>query len=138
MYTESITEGSSMDNNVNKTTLEKLKYFSERGIPLITQNIVCSEDGRSKDMLTMESYGKWESMYIIRKDGTVERRYDTLTDEGDHTCWINNTIIPFAFHETAKNLGLHYDNRTFAMICERFVEDILENDWTMLSDYLPR
>lgn len=117
--------------------MDTIKYLSNRGKPLITQEIIYINN-EPVDTLTMENYEKWYSMYIIRKDGYVEERFNTLTDDGDDTCWIDHAVVPYAFHETAKNLGLCYDSRTFAMVCERFVEDVLDGDWTKLSDYLPR
>lgn len=129
-----------MENKNYGGTLTRLygepKYFSKRGLPLITQNI--NPDGEGpRGMLTMENYDKWYHMYVIHADGTVEERYKTITPDDDEYCWRNHAIVPYAFHTTAVALGLEYDSRTFAMVCERFVEDFLEGDWTELSKYLP-
>lgn len=113
------------------------KYFSERNLPLVTQHLIDYDDGDIRPMLTVENYEKWYQMYVIHPDGTVEPRFETLTNDGDTTAWIDHAVIPSAFHETAANLGYRYDNKTFAMVCERFVEDILDDDWSKLTKYLP-
>lgn len=110
-------------------------YFSERGIPLITQWFE-DEDEVVKPILTMENYEKWYSMYIIYPNGIVEKVPPSLEDTCD--TWYDHAVYPEYFHGTAKRLGCTYDNRTFAMVCERFVEDVLDGDWTVLHDYLPK
>lgn len=110
-------------------------YYSERGFPLITQYI--EDDENVRGMLTVENYVKWYRMYIIRPDGTVEGRVNTACDHGEDKSWIDHAVIPYAFHETARNLGLVYDDITFAMVCERFVSDVLDGDWTKLAPFLP-
>jgi len=116
---------------------EKPKFLSTRGLPLITQNID-NLDGGTLGILTMENYDKWYSMYIIHVDGSVEEIHEAIINDVFGVTWIDHAISPRAFHETAINLGLEYDNHTFAMVCERFVEDILDNSWSRLVKYLPK
>lgn len=117
---------------------EEPQYFSERGLPLITQYITDFNE-QPHDMLTMENYEKWYYMHIIRKDGTVERISQAVIPDDPHDYgWIDHAVKPYAFHKTAMGLGLKYDNRTFALVCERFVEDALDGDWSKLCRYLPK
>jgi hypothetical protein len=116
--------------------MSEVKYQSERGHALVTQNLHSDMDGNPVGMLTVEDYCKWYRAYIIRPDGTVEGIHEMVCDDRDEYGWRDHAIIPYAFHETAKNLGLEYDDKTFAKVCERFVEDILD-DWTTLYNYLP-
>jgi len=122
---------------MDQVFINEPKYFSDRGIPLVTQHLLTDNDGNPVAMLTVEDYCKWYKMFIIHPDGTVEPRVGVEIPSDPHEYgWIDHAIKPWAFHETAKNLGLVYDNRTFAMVCERFVEDIVD-DWTKLAPYLP-
>jgi hypothetical protein len=116
------------------------KYLSKRGIPLVTQYITgWSADGEPKPHLTVENYEKWYGAYIIRPDNTIEEL--TFGDfegaiEGPDTR--DHCINPSSFHATAKKLNVLYDDRTFALVCERWVEDYLDGDWTKPHKYLPR
>lgn len=118
----------------------KNKYLSSRGMLLVTQSIT---DGYGIDdpkcsMLTVENYEKWYGAYIIHADDRVE----SITF-GDFDGAINgpdtkdHCINPSAFHATAIELGLNYDDRTFALVCERWVEDYLDGDWTRLHEFMP-
>lgn len=109
-------------------------YFSERGLPLITQWFE-DEDDKINPVLTMENYVKWYSMYIIYPNGKVERVPPSLEDTCD--TWYDHAVYPSYFHLIAERFGCTYDNRTFALVCERFVEDVLDGNWTALSEYLP-
>ncbi len=115
----------------------EIKYFSERGIPLITQWFE-DESEDIKPILTMENYMKWYSMYIIYPDGKVESISRSSENEDASVTWYDHAVYPEYFHLSAKRLGCTYDNRTFAMVCERFVEDVLDGDWTALHEYLPK
>jgi hypothetical protein len=113
------------------------KYFSERGFPLITQDIIDSNN-EPQSMLTVENYDKWYTMHIIHSDGRVQSIYNNILDALNDLTWIDHAVVPYMFHKIADDLGLVYDNRTFAMVCERFVEDVLNNDWARLAQYLPK
>ncbi|AMO35323.1 hypothetical protein [Lysinibacillus sphaericus] len=116
---------------------EEPVYFSERGIPLLSQYFEdVNENELMKPLLTMENYEKWYSMYIIYPDGKVEK-FSSSTKENCDT-WYDHAVYPSYFHLIAKRLGCTYDNRTFALVCERFVEDVLDGDWTALHNYLPK
>jgi len=110
-------------------------YFSERGIPLITQWFEDDVEAFNP-ILTLENYEKWYSMYIIYPNGKVEQVSPSLDDTYD--TWMGHAVYPSYFHLVAKRLGCTYDNRTFALVCERFVEDVLEGNWTSLHQYLPK
>ena len=116
----------------------KPKYFSERGIPLITQQLEEDVDGNLLPTLTVENHNKWYAMYIIHPDDTVEKRWQVEADDKNENDigWYDHAVIPRLFHETAVNLKCTYDDRTFALVCERFVEDGFA-DWTTLYKYLP-
>ncbi|MBD8523812.1 hypothetical protein [Lysinibacillus fusiformis] len=111
------------------------KYFSERGIPLITQWLEDAGEEISP-VLTMENYEKWYCMYIIYPSGKVEKVTPSLEDTCD--TWYDHAVYPSYFHLIAERFGCTYDNRTFALVCERFVEDVLDGKWTALSEYLPK
>jgi hypothetical protein len=103
-------------------------FMSERGIPLITQK-------PNLPMLTAEDYMKWYNIYKVNPDGSVESipwNNEILRDG-----WRDHCITPDAFHRLAKSLGLGYDHKTMATVCERFVIDHLDWDWTKLSVYMP-
>lgn len=110
-------------------------FFSERGIPLITQCLEEADEGL-KPVLTMENYEKWYCMYIIYPNRKVEKVTPSLEDTCD--TWYDHAVYPSYFHLTATRLGCIYDNRTFALVCERFVEDVLDGKWKALSEYLPK
>jgi hypothetical protein len=107
-------------------------FYSERGFPLITQYT------GSKAMLTVENYIKWYNLYIITEKGeVVPVDYEDIVESRGGLTWVDHAISPEAFHLTAKSLGLEYDDMTFAIVCQRFVEDFLE-DWTKLHHHLPK
>jgi hypothetical protein len=112
-------------------------YFSDRQIPLITQELITYDAITYFPMLTVENYEKWYKLFIINTDETVESLID-LDEPNYGTSFVDHSFNPSAFHNTTKRLGLRYDNRTFAMICERWVEDALDDDWTKLHLYLPK
>lgn len=112
------------------------KYYSERGFPLITQSIFDGNE-ESNGMLTVENYDKWYRLYVITRDGEVKPvGHEDLVESRQGLTWIDHVVSPESFYLTAKKLGLEYDDRTFAMVCERFVSDYLE-DWTKLAHHLP-
>jgi len=122
------------DNNPKPT------YISKRGIPLITQNIDevgYLENGDIQPILTMENYDKWYEMYIIHPDGQIQSFVHSENKETTPHTWYNHAVYPAYFHLSAKRLGCTYDSRTFATVCERFVDDVLDGDWTKLHRYLP-
>jgi hypothetical protein len=114
------------------------EFYSERGMPLVTQSLYLLEyNEESKGMITVENYDKWYHMYIIRPDGKVEKvDWKDYVESRVGLTWIDHVISPECFHLTAKKLGLEYDDMTFAMVCERFVSDYLE-DWTKIAFHLP-
>jgi hypothetical protein len=115
----------------------KPEYFSERGFPLITQ-FIYDYDENLKGMLTVENYDKWYRIYMISSEGEVNPiNYEDIVESSLGLTWVDHAISPESFHLTAKKLGLDYDDRTFAMVCERFVTDYLE-DWTKLARHLPK
>jgi hypothetical protein len=112
-------------------------YFSERGFPLITQ-FIYDYDDNSKGMLTVENYDKWYKLYMITRDGEVKPvKHEDNVESSLGLTWVDHAVSPESFHLTAKKLGLDYDDRTFAMVCERFVTDWLE-DWSKLAYHLPK
>jgi hypothetical protein len=126
-------------HRINTLTLVKeppqSEYYSERGFPLITQSILDSND-ESNGMLTVEN-DKWYRMYRITREGEVKPvDYEDVVESRLGLTWVDHAVSPESFHLTAKKLGLEYDDRTFAMVCERFVTDYLE-DWSKLAHHLP-
>lgn len=114
----------------------QFKYYSERGFPLITQSFLDSSN-KSKGMLTVENYDKWYQLYRITREGEVKPiDYRDMIESRTGLTWVDHAVSPEAFHLTAQKLDLEYDDRTFAMVCERFVTDYLE-DWSKLAYHLP-
>lgn len=121
-------------NRINGLPHEK--YYSERGFPLITQSVLDSND-ESNGMLTVENYDKWYRMYAITREGEVKPvGHEDWVESRLGLTWVDHAVSPECFHLTARKLGLEYDDRTFAMVCERFVTDYLE-DWSQLARHLP-
>lgn len=117
---------------------DDIKYFSDNGIPLITQHIdLLFCDGERKPVLTVENYDKWYKVYIIHPDDTIEGIFNDKELDESMDSWYDHCILPNYFHELAKRKGCVYDSMTFAMVCERFVSDWLEGDWCKLAKYLP-
>lgn len=77
-------------------------------------------------------------VYDVHPDGKVESISQSFGNEDAFNTWYGHAVYPDYFHLSAKRLGCTYDNRTFAMVCERFVEDVLDGDWTALHEYLPK
>lgn len=113
--------------------LEEPKYVSERNMPLVTQYI---GDEELCAHLTVENYMKWYSVYLIHANGIVEEIIE-LEDPNHGSYYKDHAFNPDSFHKTAVKLGARYDDRTFALVCERWVEDALDGDWRRLAKYLP-
>lgn len=106
------------------------QYFSKRNLPLITQYPV----GR---MLTAEDYLKWYELYVV--DAETQTVQAVSFDE-THLLdgWRDHCIVPASFHALAQALGCTYDSATMAAVCQHFVTNHLDGDWTQLASYLPR
>ncbi|MGV2886130.1 hypothetical protein [Paenibacillus taichungensis] len=104
---------------------------SERGISLVSQPQHIWMVPLDYEYLTVENYAKWYRLYRITSDLQVIP-IDFPEESYSHGC------SPQAFHELAKELGLKYDDETLGAICARYVEDMLNSDWSKLTqDYLP-
>ena len=121
---------------------EDINFRSDRGLPLITQNVLefQFDDDRYKrvPILTMENHNKWYTMWVIHPDDTVTSLYEAKEEDYlNEDTWFDHCIIPKYFHNVARKLGYTYDSLTFALVCERFVADKLDDDWSRLAPYLP-
>jgi hypothetical protein len=131
------------DNCKNEESLyvtHEVNYVSHRKLPLVTQFISGGNtNGEPTAHLTVEDYCKWYGAEIIRIDNTVERlHFEDFHGAIYGSDTVDHCINPSAFHSTAMDLNLIYDNRTFALVCERWVDDHLDGDWTQLHKYLPK
>lgn len=92
--------------------IKEMPFLSNRGIPLITQRIT---EGRKT--LTAEKYAKWEALYLINEDGTVEEvKQNKYHDMG----WRNNCIDPDSFIAMAGFLNATYDGRAYNHVLHRY------------------
>lgn len=116
--------------------MKQQEFTSNRNIKLITQEV------NDKPMLTVENYMKWYDIFVIQINGEVVpvNEITYLKDIEDHAgrTWYDHCPTPAYFHEVSKRIGAEYDNETFSAVCVRFVEDILDDDWTKLADYMPQ
>ena len=106
------------------------KFFSRRGCPLITQNII-----GDYPLISVERYLKWYELYLINPDGKVIlipsdmddspltwKQVDKICDFYGLTC--DHSFYPCSVVDIADYMGAKIELQVYDAICRRYLQDI--------------
>lgn len=114
------------------------RWFSDRGIPLITQplNLPLITDS----VISVERYEKWYCLYavhpgsaeIIQAEEVTPKNFPTY-DPND--MWRDHTIVPAEFVMFVKSAGAKIDLQTYDAICRRYIQDWYEHHTVFTREF---
>lgn len=113
------------------------KWFSERGIPLITQPLSLPKE--AKRILTVERYEKWYHLYLVNVTNnmvfnTFECDYDPYAGYIEDM-WHDHCIIPSILVKYAKVAGYEIDLQTYDAVCRRYIQDWMGCNAVFTSEF---
>ena len=102
------------------------KWFSDRGIPLITQPLGLPK--MSETIISVERYEKWYSIYAADPTSSlpaVTVFYDTYPTYMEYCdeMWRDHCIVPSIFVSFVKSIGAKIDLQTYDAVCRRYLQD---------------
>lgn len=102
------------------------KWFSERGIPLITQPLGLPK--MTEKIISVERYEKWYDIYVA--DPTTALPAAVVTREifpeygiSANDMWRDHCLVPDEFIQFVKAIGAKVDLQTYDAICRRYIQD---------------
>ncbi|MCM1295001.1 MAG: hypothetical protein NC311_05620 [Muribaculaceae bacterium] len=115
------------------------RWFSDRGIPLITQPLGLPK--MTECILSVERYEKWYSIFIANpvtlevKELNVENdpAYAQYSRELD--IWRDHTIVPDDFVQLAKAGGYKIDLQTYDAVCRRYIQDWVSRNAVFTKEF---
>ena len=102
--------------------MDRQTYFSEHGIPLVYEQV-----GHTTEILTVENYIKWYSIYLIRTNGVVHRVDESNFNQSfEGTAWNDHAPTPAYCEWLAGQLGAKWDSCSLDMVVGRWLSDTFE------------
>jgi len=115
------------------------RWFSDRGIPLITQPLGLPK--MTEQILSLERYTKWYDIYIANpvtlevKELNVKNEPRFAEFARDNDIWFDHTIIPVSFVKLAKVCGYKIDLQTYDAVCRRYIQDWVSRSTVFTKEF---